>query len=208
MDVGRFFTGRIHNRRISRLNLLRTMKTKSAYLLGAAIVLIADQLTKAWATASLKPVVYIEVIPGFFRLSYATNRGVAFSLFADSPFDIRWILSGVSLVAALFVLSYFRRAPADNPRLNVSLALLMAGIVGNMIDRVRLGEVVDFIELHWQSLYSWPTFNVADSAICIGAVMLALEMLREEKAARIRSSGGVEATAPASGETGVGSSES
>jgi signal peptidase II len=208
MDVGRFFTGRIHNRRSSRLNLLRTMKNKSAYLLGAAIVLVADQLTKAWATASLKPVVYIEVIPGFFRLNYATNRGVAFSLFADSPFDIRWILSAVSLVAALFVFSYFRRAPADNPRLNVSLALLMAGIVGNMIDRVRLGEVVDFIELHWQSLYSWPTFNVADSAICIGAVLLALEMLREEKAARIRSSGSVEATAPASGETGVGSSES
>jgi signal peptidase II len=208
MDVGRFFTGRIHNRRSSRLNLLRTMKNKSAYLLGAAIVLVADQLTKAWATASLKPVVYIEVIPGFFRLNYATNRGVAFSLFADSPFDIRWILSAVSLVAALFVFSYFRRAPADNPRLNVSLALLMAGIVGNMIDRVRLGEVVDFIELHWQSLYSWPTFNVADSAICIGAVMLALEMLREEKAARISSSGGVKATAPAPGETGVGSSES
>src|SRR5215510_10898098 len=165
-----FLAGRIRNRRGSGLNLLRIMRTKSSYLLGAAIVLFADQLTKAWATASLKPVVYIEVIPGFFRLSYATNRGVAFSLFADSPFDIRWILSGVSLVAALFVLSYFRRAPTDKPRLNVSLSLLMAGIVGNMIDRVRLGEVVDFIELHWQSLYSWPTFNVADSAICVGAI--------------------------------------
>lgn len=184
------------------------MKTKTAYLLGAAIVLVADQLTKAWATASLKPVSYIEVLPGLFRLSYATNRGVAFSLFADSQFDIRWILSAVSLVAALFVLSYFRRAPADKPLLNVSLVLLMAGIVGNMIDRVRLGEVVDFIELHWQSLYSWPTFNLADSAICIGAVLLALEMLREEKAERISSTGGVEVPAPAPGETGVGSSES
>jgi len=208
MDVGRFLAGRIRNRRSSRLNLLRTMRTKSAYLLGAAIVLVADQLTKAWATASLKPVAYIEVIPGAFRLSYATNRGVAFSLFAESQFDIRWILSGVSLVAALFVLSYFRRAPADKPWLNISLALLMAGIVGNMIDRVRLGEVVDFIELHWQSLYSWPTFNVADSAICFGAVLLALEMLREEKAARTRPSGGVEAPIPAPEETGVGSSES
>jgi signal peptidase II len=184
------------------------MRTKSAYLLCAAIVLVADQLTKAWATTSLKPVPYVEVIPGLFRLSYATNRGVAFSLFADSQFDIRWILSAVSLIAALFVLSYFRRAPADKPWLNVSLALLMAGIVGNMIDRVRLGEVVDFIELHWHSLYSWPTFNVADSAICVGAVLLALEMLREERAARIRPLGGVEATTPAPEETGVGSSES
>jgi len=194
---------------VDRINYgVRMMRTKSAYLLGAAIVLVADQLTKAWATASLKPVVYIEVIPGLIRLSYATNRGVAFSLFADSRLDIRWLLSAVSLVAALFVLSYFRRAPADKPWLNVSLALLMAGIAGNMIDRVRLGEVVDFIELHWQGLYSWPTFNVADSAICIGAVLLALEMLREEKAARLRSSGGVEVSTPAPEETGVGSSES
>lgn len=208
MDVGGFLARRIRNRRSSRLNLLLIMRTKSAYLLCAAVVLVADQLTKAWATTSLKPVPYVEVIPGLFRLSYATNRGVAFSLFADSQFDIRWILSAVSLIAALFVLSYFRRAPADKPWLNVSLALLMAGIVGNMIDRVRLGEVVDFIELHWQSLYSWPTFNVADSAICVGAVLLALEMLREERAARVRPLGGVEAPTPAPEETGVGSSES
>jgi signal peptidase II len=180
------------------------MRIKWPYLFGAAIVLVADQLTKAWATAYLKPVVYIEVIPGFFRLSYATNRGVAFSLFADSPFDIRWVLSAISLIAALFVLSYFRRAPADKPWLNVSLALLMAGIVGNMIDRVRMGEVVDFIELHWQSIYSWPTFNIADSAICIGAVLLALEMLREEKAARARPA----MSTPAPEETSVSSSES
>lgn len=179
------------------------MRTKSVYLLGAAIVLVADQLTKAWATASLKPVVYIEVIPEFFRLSYATNRGVAFSLFADSQFDIRWILSAISFVAALFVLSYFRRAPADKPWLNVSLALLLAGIVGNLIDRVRLGEVVDFIELHWRDLYSWPTFNIADSAICIGAILLALEMLREEKAARAGSA----ISTPAPEESGAGSSE-
>ncbi len=175
------------------------MRTKLFYLFGAVIVLAADQLTKAWATASLKPVVFIEVIPGFFRLSYATNRGVAFSLFADSQFDIRWILSAISLIAALFVLSYFRRAPDGKPWLNVSLSLLLAGIVGNMIDRVRLGEVVDFIELHWRDLYSWPTFNIADSAICVGAVLLAMEMLREEKAARLASS----VATPAPEETGI-----
>jgi signal peptidase II len=179
------------------------MRTKLLYLLGSAVTLAADQLTKAWATASLKPVVFIEVIPGFFRLSYATNRGVAFSLFADSQFDIRWILAGVSLVAALFVLSYFSRAPVGKPWLNLSLALLLAGIVGNMIDRVRLGEVVDFIELHWRDLYSWPTFNIADSAICVGAVLLAIEMLREEKAAKLATS----ASTSTPEETGVGSSE-
>ncbi len=182
------------------------MRTKSAYLLVAAIALVLDQLTKSWATASLKPIVYVDVIPGLFRLSYATNRGVAFSLFADSQIDIRWILSAVSLVAALFVFSYFRRAPVDRSRLNVSLALLMAGIVGNMIDRVRLGEVVDFIELHWRDLYSWPTFNVADSAICVGAVLLALEMLREEKERAASARPAISTAAPE--ESGAGSSES
>ncbi|MGH9833888.1 MAG: signal peptidase II [Blastocatellia bacterium] len=179
------------------------MKNKLPYFIITAIVLTADQLTKAWATASLKPVIFIEVIPGFFRLSYATNRGVAFSLLADSQFDLRWALAAISLVAALFVVSCFRRAPAGMARLNVALALLLAGIVGNLIDRVRLGEVVDFIELHWRDLYSWPTFNIADSAICVGAVLLALEMMREERAARMQAS--IPTRAPE--ETGAGSSE-
>jgi signal peptidase II len=215
VDVGGFLARRIRNRRSSRLNLLLIMRTKSAYLLCAAVVLVADQMTKAWATTSLKPVPYVEVIPGLFRLSYATNRGVAFSLCADCPPMSRWILCAVSLIAALFVLNYFKRAPADKPWLNVSLALLMAGIVGNMIDRVRLGEVVDFIEFHWSGLHlpsdwwqGWPIFNIADSAICVGAVMLAWEMLREEKAARKGASGGVEVSTPAPEETGVSSSES
>src|SRR5574341_102714 len=164
------------------------MKSKLPYFIITALVLASDQLTKAWASASLKPVIFIEVIPGFFRLSYATNRGVAFSLLADSQFDLRWALAAISLVAALFVVSYFRRAPAAMARLNVALALLLAGIIGNLIDRVRLGEVVDFIELHWRDLYSWPTFNLADSAICVGAVLLALEMMREERAARMQAS--------------------
>jgi signal peptidase II len=178
------------------------MKRKLSYVIISVIVLAADQLTKAWATASLKPVIFIEVIPDFFRLSYATNRGVAFSLLADSQFDLRWVLAAISLAAALFVVSYFRRAPAGLARLNVALALLLAGIIGNLIDRVRLGEVVDFIELHWRDLYSWPTFNLADSAICVGAVLLALEMLREERAARAPAS----VPTPAPEEAGVSES--
>jgi signal peptidase II len=179
------------------------MKRKLVYIVISLIVLAADQLTKAWATASLKPADFpVEVIPGFFRLSYATNRGVAFSLLADSPFDLRWALAAISLVAALFVVSYFRRAPAAMARLNAALALLLAGIVGNMLDRVRLGEVVDFIDLHWRDLYSWPTFNLADSAICIGAVLLALEMMREERAARRQAS----LPTPAPEETGASES--
>jgi signal peptidase II len=165
------------------------MKNKLPYFIIAVVVMAADQLTKAWAIAKLKPVVLLEVIPGFFRLVYATNRGVAFSMFADGEFDARWIFAGISLVATAFVSIYLLRTPKGKIRLSVALSLLLAGIVGNLIDRVWLGEVVDFLGFHWQDKYSWPIFNLADTAICIGAVLLALEMLFEEREAKIESDG-------------------
>ncbi|MEP7270877.1 MAG: signal peptidase II [Acidobacteriota bacterium] len=158
------------------------MKGKSVYFALSALLLGADQLTKFWATLSLKPVGSIEVIPRCFRLTYAVNRGVAFSLLADSALDIRWVLAAVSAAAAVMVGGYLvRRSPARR-RMNISLSLLLAGIVGNLIDRVRLGEVVDFLDFHWAERLIWPTFNLADAAICCGAALLALELLREEKA--------------------------
>ncbi|MBS1787052.1 MAG: signal peptidase II [Acidobacteria bacterium] len=163
------------------------MKNKLPYFIIAAVVLAADQLTKAWAVAKLKPVVLIEVFPGYFRLVYATNRGVAFSMFADGQFDARWIFAAISIAAAVFVSVYLLRTPTGKFRLSASLALLLAGITGNLIDRIRLGEVIDFLGFHWQDKYSWPIFNLADSAICVGAVLLALEMLFEERDTKIES---------------------
>ncbi len=157
------------------------MQTKAKYFVLALIVLIADQVSKAWATEKLLPVDTLEVIPNFFRFTYARNRGVAFSLFADSKYEIKWVLAAISLLAAIGVAYYLIRLATNNSRLNISLSLLLAGIVGNLIDRVRLGEVVDFIDFHWYEKYTWPTFNIADAAICIGAALLALEMLFEEK---------------------------
>jgi signal peptidase II len=159
------------------------MKSKLPYFIIAAVVLAADQLTKAWAVAKLKPVVLIEVIPDFFRLVYATNRGVAFSMFADGEFDARWVFAGISFVATSFVSVYLVRTSPGKLRLSLALSLLLAGIVGNLIDRVRLGEVVDFLGFHWRDQYSFPIFNLADTAICIGAGLLALDMLFEDKPA-------------------------
>lgn len=176
------------------------MRGKYSYLLITLIVLAADQATKAWATASLKPVGSIEVIPDLFRLSYALNRGVAFSLLADSKFDIRWVLASISAAAALMVLGYMTRTGVWQTRLNASLALLLSGIIGNLIDRVRLGEVVDFLDFHLAERFTWPTFNIADAAICIGAAILAFELFREEREAeRSRQH------APATEEGGFGS---
>ena len=157
------------------------MQNKAKYFFLALIVLIADQVSKAWATEKLLPVDTLEVIPNFFRFTYARNRGVAFSLFADSKYEIKWVLAAISLLAAIGVAYYLIRLTANNLRLNISLSLLLAGIVGNLINRVRLGEVVDFIDFHWYEKYTWPTFNIADAAICVGAALLALEMLFEEK---------------------------
>ncbi len=160
------------------------MALRFGYLLTTLLLLIADQATKYWATVVLKPVFLIEVIPGFFRLTYATNRGVAFSLFADSEMEIRYILAGVSLLAAAMVAAYQWRTPVRKVGLNMAFSLMLAGIIGNLIDRIRLGEVVDFIDLHWAEVYTWPTFNVADAAICVGAGLLALQLIIEERAAQ------------------------
>jgi signal peptidase II len=162
---------------------MAAMKDKLIYLIITAVALAADQVTKAWATASLRPIGSVQVLEGFFNLSYARNRGVAFSLFADAEFEVRWILAAISALAAAVVIVYLMQTAASKVRLNTALALLLAGITGNLVDRVRLGEVVDFLDFHWGHSFSWPTFNVADTAICIGAVLLALEIVKEEKVA-------------------------
>ena len=160
------------------------MIQQKRYWLIALILLIADQASKAWATAKLKPVGVIEVMPNFFRFSYALNRGVAFSLFADVEFNIKWVLALISGVAAVLVMLYLSRTPRGEHLMSFSLALLLSGILGNLIDRVRLGEVVDFIEFHWRNQFIWPTFNIADATICIGAVLLGFVLMREERAER------------------------
>ena len=164
------------------------MRSKYSYLFITLIVLAVDQLTKQWAITSLKPVSLIEVIPGFFRLSFATNRGVAFSMFAESELNVRLIFAAVSTLAAIFVFIYLARTPAARIRMNAALSLLLAGIIGNLIDRVRLGEVIDFLDFHLGEKYTWPTFNIADAAICFGALLLALEMLREERVSKLNPS--------------------
>jgi len=180
------------------------MRFRFGFFIITAVIVLVDQVTKFWAFESLKPVIMIEVIPGLFRLTYATNRGVAFSLFADSEMNVRLIFAAISTIAALVVIGYLVFTPAEKVLTRFSLSLLLAGIIGNLIDRVRLGEVIDFLDFHIGDSYTWPTFNIADSAICIGAVLLALEMIREERSASSRK----RIVNPATDEGRIGSSES
>ena len=134
-----------------------------------------DQASKAWAARSLRFDGDKTIISGFLNLAYAQNTGVAFSMFDDHGDTGRWALSVVAIVAATLVLYFFWRTPRTHDRVLGSLALLLAGIVGNVADRLRLGFVIDFIDVQFGN-WHYPTFNIADAAICIGAGLLVIDM--------------------------------
>ena len=127
-----------------------------------------DQTTKAWAVSRLRFGEDISIIPGFLNFAYAQNTGVAFSMLDDHGDVGRWGLSAVAVFAGVLVLYFFWRTPRSDDRVLGALALLLAGIIGNVTDRIRLGFVVDFIDVQFGS-WHYPTFNVADMAIVIGA---------------------------------------
>jgi signal peptidase II len=147
-------------------------------LLISAVVIFLDRLTKTWVSARIPLGGALPVIPGFLRITHWTNEGAAFSLFADSasPHSVRWALIAFSLLAALVVLVVMVRLGDRFTLTTVALALVFAGALGNVHDRIAYGSVVDFIEVHIFS-YHWPDFNVADSAIVTGACLLMLDSL-------------------------------
>jgi signal peptidase II len=153
---------------------------KISYLAIAGGVFMIDQTTKAWATRTLRFDGDKSVISGFLNLAYAQNTGAAFSMLDDHGDTGRWGLSVVAFVAATLVLYFFWRTPRTDDRIMGALALLLAGIAGNVTDRMRLGFVVDFIDVQFGG-WHYPTFNVADSAICIGAGLLILDVFLTKK---------------------------
>lgn len=139
-------------------------------------VFMIDQTTKAWAVRRLCEYCSKEVIPNFLNFTHATNKGVAFSMLDDHGDAGRWGLSIVAVIAGILVLFYFWRVSGTHDRLLGALALLLAGIAGNVTDRLRLGFVIDFIDIEFGA-WHYPTFNVADAAICVGAGLLILDMI-------------------------------
>ncbi|HEV2705075.1 MAG TPA: signal peptidase II [Pyrinomonadaceae bacterium] len=159
---------------------------RAAYLLMACGIYLADQTTKAWVVGALKLGRVVTVVERFIYLSYAENSGIAFGQLQEGGAFGRWFLAGLATLAAVGVIIYFLRTPRTDDRVLGACALLLAGILGNLTDRVRFGYVVDFIEVHLGS-YQWPTFNVADAAICTGAALLALDLLLESKKSGVKS---------------------
>ena len=152
-------------------------------LLSAAIIFL-DRLTKTWVTLRIPFGGAIPVIPRVLRITHWTNEGAAFSLFANSasPNAVRWGLICFTSLAAIMVLFLMVRLGDRFTLTTVALALIFAGALGNVHDRIAYGSVVDFIEVHIFT-YHWPDFNIADSAVVIGACLLLLDSLLPKKGA-------------------------
>ncbi len=143
----------------------------------AAVILVLDQVTKVMALARLAPGIPVPVVDGIFSLTLVMNPGLAFGMLSGTPDGWRWIAGVLSLVA-LAILSVIaaRLLPTGGPWTALSLGLIFGGAAGNLIDRVRFGAVVDFLDVYWRQ-YHWPAFNVADSAITVGVALLAVRMM-------------------------------
>jgi signal peptidase II len=167
------------------VKIARGLGWRAAYLVAAFGVYLLDQATKAWAVRRLQLREGVTVVERFIYLDYATNRGIAFGQLQEGGDFSRWMLVALAAAATVAVLVYFFRTPRTDDRVLGACALLLAGIAGNLTDRVRLGHVIDFIEVHVGS-FQWPTFNVADAAICIGAGLLALDIILEGKSKKAK----------------------
>jgi signal peptidase II len=153
-------------------------------LLISAAVILLDRLSKNWVRQHIELGQAIPVIPKVFRITHVLNDGAAFSLFADSatPEHVRWGLIAFSTAAALAVLIALLRMGRNLTLTTLALAFVLGGAIGNDYDRIRFASVIDFLEVHIVT-YHWPDFNVADSAIVVGACLLLLDALLPKKSA-------------------------
>lgn len=156
-------------------NIRARFAWRAGYLLAAFGVYLADQASKAWAVKTLRFGEDRVVIRNFLQFAYTENPGIAFGQLQEGGSFGRWFFVVLAAAASAAVFYYFMRTPRNDDRVLGACALLLAGILGNLTDRVRLGYVVDFIVMHAGD-YHWPTFNIADASICIGAVLLILDL--------------------------------
>lgn len=163
-------------------------RSPMVWLWLAVLAVILDQVTKVAAEQLLtfaQPVYLLPVLD--FTLLY--NKGAAFSFLADQPGWQRWFFTTISVGVSIMLVVWIKRLPRGAVWLPIALALILGGAIGNLIDRVVYGHVVDFISVHWNNKY-FPAFNIADSAITLGAIMMVLDVIREikdERAAKAES---------------------
>jgi signal peptidase II len=151
------------------------------YVLIVAATLVLDRWTKALILNRFGLNESISVIDGLFNITYVQNTGVAFGIFSSIASPAKTLLlSAFTVFAAVVVVTFSVRSSARNRLLQIALALILGGALGNLYDRIAYGYVVDFLEFYFRT-YHWPSFNVADSAISIGVVLLAIEIFRSNE---------------------------
>ena len=150
-------------------------ETGLTWLWITVIFLIIDQITKQWIAQTFN---YREVLAVFpsFNLTYAQNPGAAFSFLADQPGWQRWFFTAIASIASIVFLVWMAKTPKENKILGIGFSLMLSGALGNLIDRVLFGYVIDFLDFYVGNSH-WPAFNVADSGITMGAVLLFLSVL-------------------------------
>ena len=150
------------------------------YYFLSLILVIADQLTKMMVLGSLELYESIE-ITSFFSLTHVHNYGAAFSFLADEDGWQQYFLVSISTIASIAIILWMRKTSTKQPYKPIALSLILSGAIGNLIDRAVFGFVIDFINLHYQDFY-WPVFNVADTAITLGVILLLLVDFKQDKA--------------------------
>jgi signal peptidase II len=160
-----------------------TMSPTATALCLALAVIVPDQITKTLVRTLIEPWGLIEVIPGFFNISHVMNKGAAFGFLNRTDIHWQtWLLIGVSLVAVAFILVLLRKTKADEKFLVIGLGLILGGAIGNLIDRILFsGRVTDFLDFY-VGAYHWPSFNLADTGITLGAASAILHYLTRRHA--------------------------
>lgn len=150
------------------------------------LVILLDQFTKNLVLEKFHLGESLTVFSGFFDLTYIRNTGAAFGILAHADPTFRVPFFIIVPLLALFAIGYiFKKLPENDIKVSLALSLIVGGAIGNLIDRIYLGFVVDFLDFHWQNQYHFPAFNVADSAICIGVGLLMLDLSVKEKQANV-----------------------
>lgn len=147
------------------------------------IFLIIDQVTKQWVAGSMELYQSINILP-FFDITYAQNKGAAFSFLADQGGWQRWFFTAIAAIASIVFLVWLKRTPANQPLLAAALACMLSGAIGNLIDRALFGYVIDFLDFYIGTSH-WPTFNVADSIIFIGAALMIIDSFKQDKIKKV-----------------------
>lgn len=145
----------------------------------SVIVIVLDRVSKYWASTSLDLHDPLNVLP-FFNLTLMHNQGAAFSFLSQAGGWQRWFFTVIALVVTAVIVQWIRRLSPAETRMAAALSLVAGGALGNVWDRIQLGYVVDFIDVYYKT-WHWPAFNIADSAITVGAVMLIVEGFRDSR---------------------------